>query len=79
MKHLESDRFVFIGGVPAMNMPQVKTVEDTIEYGNAMAAGGNYPLGLDPCFVAGISGISGELGHCPFEGQPFCKCKENEC
>jgi hypothetical protein len=62
-------------GIPLFHA-QITTEDEAISLGNAMAATGNYPVGMSPCFVAGINGDQIIEDHCIFDERLFCKCEE---
>jgi len=57
-----------------------ETIEDYRDLANAMAAGksSNYPVGLSPCFTAGINGDWEDDGFCPISkiDRSECTCDE---
>lgn len=53
-----------------------ESINDYRDLANAMSMGkrSNYPVGLSPCFVAGINGDWGDDGYCPIS-----KIDPSEC
>jgi hypothetical protein len=50
----------------------ITTVEQAQVLANYLGEYGDYPVGLSPCFAAGINGDAGDA--CPFAGEDFCTC-----
>ena len=50
--------------------------EESHQYGNALAASGNYPVGLSGCFTVGISGGCGAECYVFRDGK--CNCEDIE-
>lgn len=69
------ERIPVIGGLPMVYRP-VTTEEECNSLANGMADTGNYPRGLDPCFIAGINGDQVLEDHCIFDERSFCRCEE---
>ena len=57
-----------------------ETIQDYHDLANAMSMGknSNYPVGLSPCFVAGINGDWDDDGFCPISkiDRSECACDE---
>lgn len=69
-------KFHMKNGIPFLGNPPIETLEDAHEMANEMANHGNYPVGLKPCFVAGINGNFQENGICLFYPDN-CTCPDD--
>lgn len=67
------------GGDP-IGYQKGESIQDYHDLANAMSMGknSNYPVGLSPCFVAGINGDWDEDGFCPISkiDRDKCTCED---
>lgn len=67
-------------GGDVMGYRKGESIQDYRDLANAMSKGerSNYPVGLSPCFVAGINGDWEEDGFCPISKMDFDECTCDE-
>ena len=75
MTHIEKKKkYQITGQGLPLGHDKIESIEDARELANNMSNSGHYPVGMSPCFTAGINGDWEEDGICP-----IYKIDKTEC